>query len=223
MAEIGEEELTSTEASGFSDMSDSELLEIVDLEDAKVSSASLSKPGPSEFSRKYDKPTNLQNWKRRLNILSPMEKFHLKYLYVTDLSTQSWCELQMVYGKELPGFLTPEKGDVLDTGASIHLAREIELHDLVTVPITSKEDTWAIKFLNILTMIPTLQSEGCIREFPVFGEVDNVFLVGVIDQLRYTAKGELELTELKTRKRPLLPLDAQKKKDFSSKPVQIHL
>ncbi|XP_004646023.1 exonuclease V [Octodon degus] len=214
MAETGEEEMMSTEASGFSDMSDSELLEIVDLEDAKESSASLSKPGPSEFSGTDDKPISLQNCKRRLDIMSPMERFHLKYLYVTDLSTQNWCELQMVYGKELPGFLTPEKADVLDTGASIHLARELELHDLVTVPITTKEDTWAIKFLNILTMIPTLQSEGCIREFPVFGEVEGVFLVGVIDELQYTAKGELELTELKTRKRPLLPLDAQKKKDY---------
>ncbi|XP_005410626.1 PREDICTED: exonuclease V isoform X2 [Chinchilla lanigera] len=214
MAETGEEEMMSAEASGFSDMSDSEFLEILDLEEANELGASLSKPGPSsELSRKDDKPISLPNWKRRLDILSPMERFHLKYLYVTDLSTQNWCELQMVYGKELPGFLTPEKADVLDTGASIHLARELELHDLVTIPITNKEDAWAVKFLNILTMIPTLQSEGCLREFPVFGEVEGVFLVGVIDELQYTAKGELELTELKTRKRPLLPLDAQKKKD----------
>ncbi|XP_012998114.2 exonuclease V isoform X1 [Cavia porcellus] len=214
MTETGEEENVSAEASGFSDMSDSEFLEILDLEDGKESSALLSKPGPSsELSGKDDKPMCLPNWKRGLDVLSPMERFHLKYLNVTDLSTQNWCELQMVYGKELPGFLTPEKADVLDTGASIHLARELELHDLVTVPITAKEDAWAIKFLNILTMIPSLQSEGCIREFPVFGEVEGVFLVGVIDELHYTTKGELELTELKTRKRPLLPLDAQKKKD----------
>lgn len=38
-------------------------------------------------------------------------------------------------------------------------------------------------------------------------------LVGVIDELRYTAKGELELAELKTRRHPMLPLEAQKKKD----------
>ncbi|EQB77134.1 putative exonuclease V isoform 4 [Camelus ferus] len=119
----------------------------------------------------------------------------------------------MTYGKELPGFLTPEKSAVLDTGASIHLARELEVHDLVTIPVTTKEDAWAIKFLNILSMIPTLQSEGRVREFPVFGEVEGLLLVGVIDELHYTAKGELELAELKTRRRPVLPLDAQKKKD----------
>lgn len=214
MAEAGEEEIVLAEASGFSDMSDSEFLEFLDLKDSRESSASPSNPGhSSEASEKDDKPISLQNCKRGLDALSPMERFNLKYLYVTDLSTQNWCELQVAYGKELPGFLTPEKADILDTGASIHLAKELELHDLVTIPITTKEDAWAIKFLNILTMIPTLQSEGCIREFPVFGEVEGMFLVGVIDELHYTAKGELELAELKTRKRPLPPLDAQKKKD----------
>ncbi|XP_006048010.3 exonuclease V [Bubalus kerabau] len=211
MAETEEEETVSEEASGFSDLSDSELL---DLEDTQESSALPSKPGPSyELPGKDDKLIRSPKWKRRLDVSSPMERFHLKYLYVTDLSTQNWCEQQMVYGKEFSGFLTPEKSAILDTGANIHLARELEVHDLVSIPITSKEDAWAVKFLNILSMIPTLQSEGRIREFPVFGEVEGVLLVGVIDELHYTASGELELAELKTRGNPVLPSDAQKKKD----------
>lgn len=215
MADTGEEETVSAEASGFSDVSDSEFLEFLDLEDAQESSASFSKPGPSsKLPTKDPKPVSLQDWKRGLDVSSPMERFHLKYLNVTDLSTQNWCELQVAYGKELPGFLAPEKAAVLDIGASIHLARELELGDLVTVPVTTKEDTWAIKFLNILSMIPTLQSEGCVREFPVFGEVEGVLIVGVIDELHYTAKGELELAELKTRRRPMLPSEAQRKKDY---------
>nr|XP_045006099.1 exonuclease V [Jaculus jaculus]XP_045006100.1 exonuclease V [Jaculus jaculus]XP_045006101.1 exonuclease V [Jaculus jaculus] len=213
MAQTRDEETLPAEASGFSDMSDSELLEFLDLEDAEESGASLSKLGPSKPSKTEGKAVSLQNHKRGTNVSSPMDKFHLKYLYVTDLSTQKWCELQMAYGKELPGFLTPEKADVLDTGASIHLARELELHDLVTVPITTREDAWAIKFLNMLSMIPTLQSEGRIREFPVFGEVEGILVVGMIDELHYTANGELELAELKTRRRPMLPRAAQKKKD----------
>ncbi|XP_008583950.1 PREDICTED: exonuclease V [Galeopterus variegatus] len=214
MAETGEEETVSAEASGFSDLSDSEFLEFLDLEDAQESTASLRKPGPSDLPGKDGKLISVQNWKRGLDVSSPMERFHLKYLYVTDLSNQNWCELQMVYGKEFPGVLTPEKAAVLNTGASIHLAKELELHDLVTVPITTKEDAWAIKFLNILSMIPILQSEGRIREFPVFGEVEGVLLVGLIDELHYTAKGELELAELKTRRHPVLPVEAQKRKDY---------
>ncbi|XP_077006236.1 exonuclease V [Tamandua tetradactyla] len=211
MAETREEERVLGNASGFSDLSDSEFLE---LEETQESCASISKTGPSsELPEKDGKLISLPKWKRGLDVSSPMERFHLKYLYVTDLSTQNWCEQQMVYGKEFPDFLTPEKVAILETGASIHLARELEVHDFVTIPITTKEDAWATKFLNILSMISTLQSEGCIREFPVFGEVEGVLLVGVIDELHYTTKGELELVELKTRKRPLLPLEAQKKKD----------
>lgn len=222
MAETEEKEKVSAEASGFSDLSDSEFL---DLEDTQELSDSLSKPGPSsELTGKDGKLISFPKWKKGLDVLSPMERFHLKYLYVTDLSTQNWCEQQMVYGKELPDSLEPEKAAILDTGASIHLARELELHDLVTISTTSKEDAWAVKFLNMLSMIPTLQSEGRIREFPVFGEVEGVLLVGVIDELHYTPKGELELVELKTRRRPMLPLDAQEKKRlFASQPIQIYL
>ncbi|XP_060062126.1 exonuclease V isoform X2 [Erinaceus europaeus] len=209
MEDTGGKEMASAEASGFSDLSDSEFL---DLEDTQESSPSLGKPGSSEFP-KSDKCINLPKGKRDLDVPSPLERFNLKYLYVTDLSTQNWCEQQMVYGKEIPDFLTPEKEAVLNTGASIHLARELEVHDLVTVSVVTKEDAWAVKFLNILSMIPTLQSEGCIREFPVFGEVEGVLLVGVIDELHYTDKGELELAELKTRRRPMTPLKAQKRKD----------
>ncbi|XP_043860967.1 exonuclease V isoform X2 [Dromiciops gliroides] len=142
-----------------------------------------------------------------------MERFYLRCLWVSDLSTQSWCEQQMVYGKELPGFQSAEKAAVLGAGASIHLARELELHDLVNIHTSTKEDAWAVKLLNILSMVPILQSGGTIREFPVFGEIEGVFLVGVIDELHYTSKGELELAELKTRKRPMMPLEAQKEKD----------
>ncbi|XP_003804124.2 exonuclease V [Otolemur garnettii] len=129
-----------------------------------------------------------------------MERFHLKYLYVTDLSTQNWCELQTVYGKE-------QLAPVLDT-------RELELRDLVNIPSTVEADNWAITFLNIISVIPTLQSERHIRKLPVFGEVEGVLLVGVIDELHYTAKGELELVEFKTCRHPVLPLEAQKKKDY---------
>lgn len=215
MAEAGEEKAVSAEASGFSDLSDSEFLEFLDMENTQESSPPLSHPGPlAELPRKDGSGISLPTWKRELDVSSPLERFHLKYLYVTDLCSQNWCEQQMVYGKEMPEFSTPEKAAALDAGASIHLARELEVHDLVNITITAKEDAWAVKFLNILSMIPVLQSEGCVREFPVFGEVEGVLLVGVIDELRYTDKGELELVELKTRRRPLLPLEAQKKKDF---------
>lgn len=49
------------------------------------------------------------------------------------------------------------------------------------------------------------------REFPVFGVLEGVFVKGVIDELMYNQKGELVLNELKTRKQNSLPSSAQDK------------
>ncbi|XP_027718188.1 exonuclease V isoform X2 [Vombatus ursinus] len=200
-------EAGAAENTGFEDLSDSEFPDFSELGDIEELGSSLGNPrkevdaqGPWKRKREADAPT-------------PMERFHLGCLWVSDLSTQSWCEQQMVYRKERPGFPSAEKAAVLDAGASIHLARELELHDLVNIHTSTKEDAWAVKLLNVLSMVPVLQSGGTIREFPVFGEIEGVFLVGVIDELHYTSKGELELTELKTRKRAAMPLAAQKEKD----------
>lgn len=49
------------------------------------------------------------------------------------------------------------------------------------------------------------------REFPVFGVQEGVFVMGVIDELMYNQKGELVLNELKTRKHNSMPSSAQDK------------
>lgn len=49
------------------------------------------------------------------------------------------------------------------------------------------------------------------REFPVFGVLEGVFIMGVIDEIRYNQKGELVLNELKTRKHNSMPSSAQDK------------
>ncbi|KAM4701873.1 exonuclease V [Discoglossus pictus] len=149
--------------------------------------------------------------KRKSVPATPLEKYRMKYLCVTDLCSQTWCEQQMVYGFERPELEPEEKKPVMQAGASIHLARELEVHDVVSVKTDTREDSWAIKLLNVLSMIPVLQSGGRVREFQVFGEIEGVFLVGVIDELGYTPKGELELRELKTRANPSLPGHVQQK------------
>nr|XP_025963375.1 exonuclease V [Dromaius novaehollandiae] len=93
------------------------------------------------------------------------------------------------------------------------LCSELEVHDIVDVPTSSREDAWAVRVLNLLTMIPVLQAGDCVRELPVFGLIEGVFLTGVIDELCYNIKGELELNELKTRSRPVMPSEAQRRRD----------
>ncbi|XP_030041496.1 exonuclease V-like [Microcaecilia unicolor] len=171
----------------------------------------------------HGKETAGKRHKRKSDARNPLERYHMKYLCVTDLCAQGWCEQQMVYSIELPGFLQPERVALMDRGASIHLARELEVHDIVSVCTKTREDSWAVKFLNLLTTISVLQAGGPVRECPVFGEIDGIFLVGVIDELHYTPKGELELSELKTRGRPSLPTNAQKRNHHLQVKVYKHM
>ncbi|XP_007435226.2 exonuclease V, partial [Python bivittatus] len=150
---------------------------------------------------------------KRKRAKTPLEDFHLRYLWVTDLSAQAWCEQQMVYHRERPDLQLPEREVLLNTGKSIHLVRELQDHDLVDVRTTSQEDRWAIKLLNLLQAIADLREGRRVRECPVFGVLEGVFVLGIVDQLNYTANGELQLNELKTRKKPCLPFPAQKKRD----------
>ncbi|XP_041052832.1 exonuclease V isoform X2 [Carcharodon carcharias] len=67
--------------------------------------------------------------------------------------------------------------------------------------------------------VPVVKAGSClhlargerVRELPVFGELEGIFVVGVVDELCYNSKGELELRELKTRGQRTYPSAAQKK------------
>ncbi|XP_061460769.1 exonuclease V isoform X2 [Rhineura floridana] len=181
-------------------------------QDSEKLSCSIGHPpgsGPDDVAKE-----NLLEVIKRKRSQVPLEMFHLRYLSVTDISAQVWCEQQIVYRREHPNLLLPENTALLDTGKSIHLARELEDHDLVMVHTTSQEDSWAIKVLNLLIMLRILQAGHRVREFPVFGVLEDIFVVGIIDQLGYTAKGELELNELKTRNQASMPSASQKKRDY---------
>ncbi|XP_072548110.1 exonuclease V isoform X2 [Salminus brasiliensis] len=143
-------------------------------------------------------------------VRSPLLRFMKRHLSVTLLCEQTWCELKLQYGILPPQVRKTDKQRVeIQTGASIHLARELEVHAVVPINTHSREDSFAIRLLNVLLMMPTLESGQCVREFPVFGVLEGVCVMGVIDELSYNQKGELVLNELKTRRQDSLPGDAQ--------------
>ncbi|KAL7848839.1 hypothetical protein SRHO_G00204620 [Serrasalmus rhombeus] len=151
--------------------------------------------------------------KRKRNVeggRSPLLRFMKRHLSVTLLCDQSWCELKVEYGFRNPKVRKTDKQRTeVQTGANIHRARELEVHEVVPVNTQTREDFFAIKLLNMLHMIPILEAGQCVREFPVFGLLEGVFLMGVIDELSYNQKGELVLNELKTRRQESLPGAAQ--------------
>ncbi|XP_056414413.1 exonuclease V [Hyla sarda] len=211
----------------FSDISDSELLQLQDTEETGDRPLPENKDKQTEYGTismeqsevnlvsgeglYQDGTGDTLQRKRKTELETPLERYFLKYLTVTDICSQVWCEQQMVYKMERPALIEPEKTAAMNHGSSIHLARELEVHDIVPVNTKTREDSWAIKCLNILAMIPILQSGGRVREFPVFRELDGIYVVGVIDELGYSSKGELELRELKTRASTTLPGAAQKR------------
>ncbi|KAL7831853.1 hypothetical protein AOLI_G00294010 [Acnodon oligacanthus] len=151
--------------------------------------------------------------KRKRNVeggRSPLLRFMKRHLSVSLLCEQSWCELKVEYGFRNPKVRKTDKQRTeVQTGANIHRARELEVHEVVPVNTQTREDFFAIKLLNMLHMIPVLEAGQCVREFPVFGLLEGVFLMGVIDELSYNQKGELVLNELKTRRQDSLPGAAQ--------------
>lgn len=70
-------------------------------------------PGPSEITPK----------KRKWELLTPLQKYHMRHLAVTDICSQMWCEQQMVYKIEQPLAFRPGKTAAMNEGSSIHLAR----------------------------------------------------------------------------------------------------
>ncbi|XP_075710355.1 exonuclease V [Rhinoderma darwinii] len=210
----------------FSDISDSELQQLQDTAEkgdrslpeiknkrtedgTSLESIDVNAESGEDLYQDGTRERDILRRKRKQEVGTPLEKYSLRYLTVTDICSQVWCEQQMVYKMELPALV--EKSAAMSEGSSIHLARELEVHDIVSVTTKTREDSWAIKCLNILAMIPVLQSGGRVREFPIFAELDGLYVVGVIDELGYSSKGELELRELKTRASPTLPGSSQKR------------
>ncbi|XP_026853570.2 exonuclease V isoform X1 [Electrophorus electricus] len=137
-------------------------------------------------------------------------RFWKRHLSVTTLCQQAWCEMKLEYDFQKPHIRREEqKRTEVQTGATIHLVRELEIQEVISINTQSREDFVAVALLNMLHMIPLLEAGECVREFPVFGVLEGVHVMGVIDELSYNLKGELVLNELKTRRDDSLPRTAQ--------------
>ncbi|KAK9367258.1 exonuclease V [Lipomyces kononenkoae] len=115
----------------------------------------------------------------------------IRKLYVTDVVGPSWCELQYFYKyyfKDFKPTATMSKGT--------HIHKKLEDQYMLEIPIATeemtREDKQAVKLLNMLLMLQSLtqgvrkQEENVIvREFPVFGFLEDVFVTGIIDEVSF--------------------------------------
>lgn len=144
--------------------------------------------------------------------LPPIQLYRNGYLWVSDISRQAWCEQQLEYSFTKLQMEEPEAPQ-LSKGTELHLARELETQDYVDVKITSNEDIFAIKVLNLLHCIEGFKSGRKLisREIPIFGTIGGIFFLGKIDELKLDFNSyTLDVVEFKTRTRKSLPGKAQK-------------
>lgn len=115
---------------------------------------------------------------------SPFDRFRSRkgYLSVTDLVSGVWCEKQFEYTLER-GFR--RRTPAMKRGTKIHKILEEQIHTTVPVEVTTKEDEWGLKLFNMCQGLQSLRTEGLTRELDVFGFLDGIFVLGVIDELSY--------------------------------------
>lgn len=96
-----------------------------------------------------------------------------------------------------------------------HFYAELAVQDIVNIKVTSSEDIWAIKIINLIGVINSfLVGVPIRREIPIFGFPFNedVFIVGLIDEIRVDSETfDFDILEFKTRSASkTLPSNAQK-------------
>ncbi|WWC66139.1 uncharacterized protein I206_100039 [Kwoniella pini CBS 10737] len=140
--------------------------------------------------------------------LSPFQQFRKRgHLSVSDLVGPIWCETQYDYRLRTLPYLPPSqrpdvikskegneividkvkvegKERILKRGEKIHKRLEREIHPAeIMVPVTTEEDKWGLRFLNMLVAMQALLDLGKCRELPVVGFVKGILVYGIIDEL----------------------------------------
>ncbi|KAJ7605078.1 exonuclease V a 5' deoxyribonuclease-domain-containing protein [Mycena polygramma] len=148
---------------------------------------------------------------------SPIHRYRRNgTLSVTDLISLAWCEVQFDYGMrqkrfrrlaDRPASFRAESGKEIlvqrdvaarndkttKRGQFIHKELERELRpEEIEIVITTEEERWALRLITLLSSLVSLSVEGRAREIPVFGVVDGVVTVGIIDELSIRDQPEPE-------------------------------
>ncbi|TKY67257.1 Exonuclease V [Spatholobus suberectus] len=132
-------------------------------------------------------------------------------LSVTDLTSTEWCPKQMEFSLLLGG---RKVNQVMRVGIARHAKLEEEVIKRVEVKVKSQEDYWALKFLNFINGVNQLLFEGLTRELPIIGFAEDIWMVGVIDEIRMPLTENDHnpiLIDTKTRARDTLPAEPQRR------------
>ncbi|XP_044482623.1 exonuclease V, chloroplastic isoform X2 [Mangifera indica] len=141
-----------------------------------------------------------------------LERFRkARSLSVTDITGTEWCEKQMEFTLL---YCRKRVSKAMRAGEARHKKLVEEVSTEVKILGRSVEEVWAIKLINFITGANQLLSEGLTRELPLYGFIEGVWMVGVIDEIRMPIKethGSPILVDTKTRVRETLPSESQRR------------
>jgi exonuclease V len=133
-------------------------------------------------------------------------------LSASKIADQFWCEMQLHLKLELGMEPTEE----MIIGSEIHHALEEELGPVVELVVTTADDSIIAYILQMLTKLQMLLDKGITRELPVIGRINNLPVLGVIDQIEieeYEQRNCLVISDYKTRMSKTVPSFEQKRRN----------
>ncbi len=135
-----------------------------------------------------------------------IQKYRPKGIWATDLSEQLWCEKRLEFNLE--------KGEKETKEMSIGRERDRELLEeiaiLMKVEPKTMADHIAARLHNTQVRLRRLINIGITRNLPITGKINSLFVVGEADELNIE-NNRLLIIERKTRKKNVMPLEAQKR------------
>ncbi|KAI0076060.1 hypothetical protein K474DRAFT_1698644 [Panus rudis PR-1116 ss-1] len=175
---------------------------------------------------------------------SPYQRFRSfrGSLAVTDLVGPSWCEVQYDYGlrqkrtlkleKRPSSFVTAEgktitvdqsiaavNDKIVKRGKTVHKVLEREIHpEEAAVEVTTPEERWGLRLVNMLASLQSLLQIGRCREMPVFGILHDQVVVGIIDEIERRPVSDEEASPPATPSRPVRGLNKRSLPNTPTKP-----
>ncbi|KAL0022119.1 hypothetical protein WJX79_000406 [Trebouxia sp. C0005] len=112
-------------------------------------------------------------------------------LRVTDITSAEWCQQQVAFtlSARLPQEVTETAA--MAAGTAVHAALEAELSTVVEVAVSTVEDEWAVRLVDMMAGLHQLRVEGVTREMYIWGNVQGQWVRGIIDQLDQVAGNDL--------------------------------
>ncbi|NHK31961.1 MAG: hypothetical protein FK730_11455 [Asgard group archaeon] len=133
-------------------------------------------------------------------------------LSASKIADQFWCEMQL----HLKLQIGMEPTEEMIIGSEIHRSLEEELGPIIEVVVTTPEDSVIAYILQIYTKLQSLLSNKITRELPVIGKINDMPVLGIIDQLEievFEEEKTIIITDYKTRKSKRAPSFEQKRRN----------